>query len=219
MADEQLIDHSLLDELREARFRLETIDGPTLLESGVKDVDVILIDTDLLTGSAVELINSFRTEYLKIGIVVIAGEERDTERIAILESGADDYLVKPFDFRELVARVRSVARRISDLQLQMYRFHDVVVDLENHDAIRNGQSLGLTGHEFKLLTLLAAKPGKVFTRQELTRRVSDKEWHPQDRSIDVLVSKLRRKLDVDGQPVIRSLRGVGYQFAAHIENN
>ncbi|MDZ7686397.1 MAG: response regulator transcription factor [Gammaproteobacteria bacterium] len=149
------------------------------------------------------------------------GSDDEIDKIVGLEVGADDYVCKPFNERELLARIRSVLRRIdldSGSGVSGLRFEDFTLDLEAHRLTCSGTEIGLTGHEYNLLVMLAERSNRVFTRDEISRRVSNREWYPDDRSVDVLVSKLRKKLEAHGgHNIIKSLRGVGYQFSARVE--
>jgi DNA-binding response OmpR family regulator len=145
-----------------------------------------------------------------------------------LEVGADDYVTKPFDERELLARVRTVLRRSArrgraggePLAGRTARFLGWCVDLVSHEVTSPlGVPVAVTGNEFQLLSSMLARPQHALTRQEILDLVFGRDWSPSDRSIDVLVAKLRRKLEDDPKHprMIKTVRGVGYKFTAEVE--
>jgi two-component system response regulator RegX3 len=143
------------------------------------------------------------------------GEEAD--RIAGLELGADDYLVKPFSPRELVARVRALLRRAhvdSEPQRDRLVFGDLVIDISSHKAFLGEKELDLTASEFKLLTTLSRYPGRVYSRMELVEKVLGYDFEGYERTIDSHVKNLRAKLDDDPREprFIYTVHGVGYRF-------
>lgn len=182
---------------------------------------LVLLDLHLPSAHGIELARDIRERRPSMGIIIVTGSTDEVDRIVGLEVGADDYVSKPFNERELLARIRSVLRRL-DLQPDAggtrLRFHDFVLDTEAHELSCRGESIDLTGHEFNLLVMLAERPSRVFTREEISLKISSREWYPTDRSVDVLVSKLRKKLEAHaGTGLIKSLRGVGYQFSSKVE--
>jgi len=183
--------------------------------------NLILLDLHLPGVHGIELAREVREKYPNIGIIIVTGSTDEIDKIVGLEVGADDYVCKPFNQRELLARIRSVLRRLDIHQVSegnQLRFLDFVLDLEARQLTRSGRNIELTGHEFNLLTLLAERPSKVFTREEISLKISAREWYPNDRSVDVLVSKLRKKLETEtDSAIIKSLRGVGYQFSTKVE--
>lgn len=207
--------------LSEEGFQTMVARNSEEMRKHVEVANMVLLDLNLPNSNGIELAREIREKYPNTAIIMVTGRTDEIDRIIGLEVGADDYVCKPFNARELVARVRSVLRRMdldqAQVQKQM-RFMDFVLDLESHELHKDGNPVELTGHEFKLLVMLAEKPTRVFTREEITRKVSSREWYPNDRSVDVLVSKLRNKLEADVDvKIIKSLRGVGYQFCANVE--
>jgi two-component system OmpR family response regulator len=150
------------------------------------------------------------------------------EKIVGLEVGADDYISKPFDKRELLARIHSVLRRLKsdpDKSLgqangkQTAHFSDWILDLSAHELLSPaGEEVHLTSYEFKLLSLFVENSNWVLSRDQILDKIADRDWSPDDRSIDVLVVKLRKKLERDAlNPVlIKTIRGEGYKFTAQV---
>ena len=182
---------------------------------------LILLDLHLPGAHGIELAREIREKYPNVGIIIVTGSTDEVDKIVGLEVGADDYVCKPFNERELLARIRSVLRRLDMDQAtggKRLKFLDYTLDLDARQLRRGNESVDLTGHEFNLLVMLAERPNRVFTREEISLKISSREWYPSDRSVDVLVSKLRKKLETGGDTdVIKSLRGVGYQFSARVE--
>jgi two-component system, OmpR family, alkaline phosphatase synthesis response regulator PhoP len=155
-------------------------------------------------------------------VLMLTARADELDKVVGLSVGADDYLTKPFSPRELVARVRAILRRsrhasaapeVADGQLS---FPGLTIDPVRHEVLRKGAAVLLTAREFDLLYTLAATPGRVFTREQLLERVWGHDFEGVDRVVDVHVSLLRRKLEIDpvDPPVILTVRGVGYKFAA-----
>ena len=157
-----------------------------------------------------------------VGILILSARQEPVDRIVGLEVGADDYLCKPFEPRELLARVRAVLRRIGPAETQpraavgrCIRFDGWELDLEAQmltDA--DGRPQRLTSQEFNLLAVLAERPGRVLSRDQLLDLTANRHWSPIDRSIDVMIGKVRRKIGDTGPDHrrIRTMRGAGYMF-------
>jgi DNA-binding response OmpR family regulator len=156
-----------------------------------------------------------------VGIVMLTGKADTVDKVVGLEVGADDYITKPFDERELLARVRSVLRRVShhapddNEYASEARFAGWRLDLGGYELTApDGEPVPLTTHEFQLLAALVTHGGRVLTRDAILDSVYGKEWSPYDRSIDVLIGKLRKKLGDDPRNprLIRTVRGAGYKL-------
>ena len=154
-----------------------------------------------------------RTENIPIVMVTAKGEESDI--VAGLELGADDYVTKPFGMEELKARVRKVlgrrARPVVEARTTALRIHDIVIDPGRHEVLVSGRPVELTFTEFRLLQLLAQRPGWVFTRDQIVNAIRGEEYPVTERSVDVHVVALRRKLGEAGRD-LETVRGVGYRF-------
>lgn len=192
-----------------------------VLES--RSVDLVLLDVNMPGQSGLSLARYLR-EQADIGIIMLTAAAEPDDRIAGLELGADDYIGKPFNPRELLARVRSVLRRRSARFMRTdgtapgrdHRlFNDFVLDLEARELRRrDGAVVPLTAMEFDLLRTFALNPLKVMTRDQLLNLAHNRDEEPFERSIDIRVARLRRKIEIDPEKpqVIKTVRGAGYIF-------
>jgi DNA-binding response OmpR family regulator len=180
----------------------------------VEQPALVILDLMLPDIDGLDVAREIRKES-SIPIIMLTARAEDADRIAGLELGADDYVVKPFNPRELVARVRAVLRRTEGLtKSTMIEAGDLAIDLSTHEARLQGRVLDLTPIEFKLLATLAEQPGRVFTRLQLIEALSGTTYATLDRTIDTHIKNLRRKIERDPQnpKYIVTVRGVGYKF-------
>jgi two-component system OmpR family response regulator len=195
---------------------------------GQSPVDVVLLDVVLPREDGLTLARTLRATNLDIGIIMLTGRGDTIDRIIGLESGADDYLPKPFHLRELLARVKSVSRRVAQSAAEppaattreWARFAGWLIDLSARELTSpEGESVRLTGGEFNLLATFIAHANQVLSRDRLLDLVCGRQAGPFDRTIDVQVGRLRRKLNEDPQQpqMIKTVRGGGYIFAAPVE--
>ena len=186
-------------------------------------IDLIVLDVMLPDGSGLDLCRDLRVARSNIPIILLTALQEDVDRIIGLEIGADDYLGKPFNPRELAARVRAVLRRgVNSRPVSNgtagYRFDEFVVDPSVRTVTdAKGATVPLTGAEFDLLIIFLDRPGRVLSREQLLNLTRRGDGDVLDRSIDVLVSRLRRKLSGDGAvPIFRAIRNGGYQLATRV---
>ncbi len=175
--------------------------------------DLILLDWMLPGRDGVEILRTLRAQRKQVPVLLLTARDSVADRVLGLESGADDYLVKPFAFAELVARIRTLLRRAAPAEPLKRTVADLVVDLEARRVQRAGKAIELTPREFDLLAYLFRQPGQVVTREMLAREV----WReanrvtPLDNVIDVHVAHLRRKVDEGhATKLIHTVRGVGF---------
>lgn len=214
--DDKKLNNLLSDYLAKFGFKVTTATHP---EDGLKILkrelpDIIILDIMLPDMDGFEVCKEIRKAY-SVPIIMLTARGEVTDRIVGLELGADDYLPKPFEPRELVARIQSVLRRSSSiLKSDIIKFGKLVVDMEKHSAILDGKDVDLTTMEFEILSLLVRNPGRVLTRDRIMDSIRGIEWKAFDRSVDVLMSRLRQKLnDAPKQPsFIKTIWGVGYMF-------
>jgi two-component system, OmpR family, copper resistance phosphate regulon response regulator CusR len=177
------------------------------------DHDVIVLDVMLPDGSGFELCAWIRAQGISTPILMLTARDAIDDRVLGLEAGADDYLIKPFAFRELVARVRALGRRRPAIASAEHRVADLHVDLMSHTVSRNGIRIQLTAKEFALLEFFVTHTGVVVDRAAITAHVWDENHDPFTNVLEVLVRRLRRKIDDDFEPkLIHTLRGSGYRF-------
>jgi two-component system copper resistance phosphate regulon response regulator CusR len=173
----------------------------------------MILDVMLPGGSGFDLCRDIRTAGVETPILMLTARDAVDDRVAGLETGADDYLTKPFAFRELLARVRALGRRIPALPPRTVAVADLEVDLSARRAMRAGRPIELTAKEFSLLEFLATNNGVVVGRAAITAHVWDENHDPFTNVLEVLVRRLRRKIDDGFEPkLIHTLRGAGYRF-------
>jgi DNA-binding response OmpR family regulator len=182
--------------------------------------DLVVLDLNLPELDGLEVCRAIRRDSA-IPIIMLTARLEETDRLIGLELGADDYVVKPFSPREIVARVRAVLRRVAGTPLrpEVVSAAGVVLDLTRRMASLNGQPLDLTSMEFDLLTLLVEHPGQVFTRLQLLDHTQGTTYDGYERTIDVHIKNLRKKLGDDSQNphFIETVRSVGYRFCQSVE--
>jgi DNA-binding response OmpR family regulator len=204
---------------------VEVADGRTALARAREEsFDVIVLDVMLPGIDGVTLCRSVRTEgaNLDTGILMLTALDTESDKVLGLESGADDYITKPFGVRELMARVGVIVRRKTRSahaseapRTATVRTRDLTIDPERRQATARGLPIELTKQEFDLLLLLATRPGIVFSRAALLSKVWGGDTYVTERTVDTVVSRLRRKLERDAQDpeLILTAWGVGYKFA------
>lgn len=175
--------------------------------------DVVILDWMLPGCDGITLIQELRRQHLRVPVLLLTARDSVGDRVAGLESGADDYLAKPFAFAELLARVRALLRRAAPKEPLRRTLADLMVDFETRRITRGGQMLELTPREFDLLVFLICHAGQIVSRDEIITQVfrETNRFTPLDNVIDVHMARLRRKLD-EGRTVrlLHTLRGVGY---------
>ena len=184
-----------------------------LTEALLAEFDVIILDVMLPGGNGFELCREVRREGVRTPILMLTARGGVDDRVRGLEGGADDYLTKPFAFRELFARVRALARRPSALAEDVFELDDLRVDLRGRHVERGGRTIRLSTKEFELLELFIRHAGSVVTRASITSYVWDENHDPFSNVLEVLIARLRRKIDDGFEPkLIHTLRGAGYRF-------
>lgn len=183
-------------------------------QASVVDYDAILLDVMLPLKDGLEVCRQLRREGLSVPILMLTARESVEARVAGLDSGADDYLQKPFDFRELLARLRALIRRgVRPPLPERLMIAGLELDTRARRVLKAGSEVHLTAREYALLEYLARHAGEVVGRAEISEHVWDERYDPFSNVIDVYVQRLRRKLDNPGGPsLIRTRRGEGYQL-------
>ncbi len=173
-------------------------------------VDLAIIDVGLPDGSGLELCRELRDSGYDFPVVILTASNAIGDRVAGLDAGADDYLGKPFATAELLARVRALGRRGPRWTESTRVFGDVVIDRDRRTVTKNGAELALTARELEIVALLAWRDGRVVARDELLEMIWGMASEREAASLEVLVSRIRRKF---GSDVIRTIRGTGYAWA------
>jgi DNA-binding response OmpR family regulator len=216
--DEPKIVEVVGDYLRSAGFSVTTAaDGESAIASArARPPDLVVLDLGLPGLDGLDVARELRRA-APVPIVMLTARGEETDRVVGLELGADDYLVKPFSPRELLARLRAVLRRTEGLQMERERFvvGDVVVDTSRRQVTVGDQVVDLTATEFDLLVELARQPGRVFTRAQLLGAIHGVVVESYERTVDAHIKNLRRKLEPDPrQPrYLLTVHSVGYRFA------
>ncbi|WP_027707138.1 response regulator [Zooshikella ganghwensis] len=208
---------------------LEAADGVSLFEQfPAEDIDIVLLDVMLPGDDGFTLCQKIRKESL-VPIIMLTASSDDADRIVGLEMGADDYMAKPFNPRELLARIKAILRRVETHQQPVevrpaanpryYKFAGWTLDTTSRQLVREGeQQYPLTGADFALLMLFLEHPQRILKRDEISDLTRGRESSPFDRSIDVHVSRLRHRLGDDGKnpQIIKTVRGAGYVLAVEV---
>ncbi|MDG1013401.1 MAG: response regulator transcription factor [Luminiphilus sp.] len=229
--DDEMLGDELRDVFVQWGFVAITVASVNAFWEQVEDFkpQLIVVDLTLPDGSGVDIIRDVRSKS-DIGIIVMSGRSDEIERVVCIETGADDYVVKPFSSREMVARIRQLMYRtrgvsygdvapINDSETGRYKFNDYIFDTSAMALTApSGDEVSLTTLEFSVLKTLVTHAREVLSRDFLLESVHSANWAGSDRNIDNLVSRIRKKMTAPGSaPPVRTVRGVGYMFALEVE--
>jgi DNA-binding response OmpR family regulator len=214
--DKKIIDLVTAYLKRDGYHVLAAYDGQQAIDlARHKQPDLVILDLALPQVDGMDVCRILRSES-NVPIIMLTARTTEDDKLAGLDLGADDYVTKPFSPRELVARVRTVLRRVGEKESgpPEVRFDDVVVDFVRHEVRMRGQVVSLTPTEFRLLEVLVKEPGKAFKRLELLEQVCGYEYEGLERTIDAHVKNLRKKIEPEpGRPrYVVTVPGVGYRF-------
>ena len=183
--------------------------------ASVHDYDLLIFDCMLPDGDGRKLCRDLRARGNGTPVLILTAKGATADKVLGLDSGADDYLTKPFDFSELLARVRALGRRRSPPLLQPFTVADLTVDPATRRVTRAGQTITLTPKEYLLLELLIRRAGQIVTRTEIIEQVWDMHFDPGSNIVDVFIKILRDKIDRKFEPkLIQTVRGAGYTLQA-----
>lgn len=203
--------------LREDSYAVDVAeDGPkALTQTALNSYDAIILDVMLPGLDGFGVVKQLRQKQVRTPVLMLTARDAVPDRISGLDAGADDYLVKPFDFGELLARVRALLRRPEALQAAKVSVADLTIDLNSHAVHRAGESLVLTAKEFALLELLARNLDRIVPRTEIVAHVWDDNHDPFTNAVEVYMNRLRGKIDREPwAPLLHTKRGAGYMLSA-----
>ena len=189
-----------------------------LYQAAINTYDIVILDVMIPGRDGFEVCRELRKSGLRIPILMLTARDAVEDRIKGLDHGADDYLTKPFEFRELLARLRALLRRSGELRPPQIVVGDLVLDTAAQSASRGGRAISLTTKEYALLEFLACNSGRVLGRAEIAEHVWDETFDPFSNLIEVYVNRVRRKIDADAdRPLLHTRRGAGYFLADSAE--
>ena len=228
--DEPAIGDLIRNYLSRHGFRVSVVvDGAGLKRAMAESKpDLVLLDLGLPGEDGLTLTRQIRAQS-NVGVIIVTGSGESVDRIVSLELGADDFVSKPFDLRELLARIRSVLRRTATVPQETasstgheIRFAGWRLELQSRRLFSaSGTEVALTTGEFELLSLFAENPNKVMSRDQLLHATRNRDAGPYDRAIDMQITRLRRKIerDADHPVLIKSVRGAGYIFTPSVQRS
>jgi two-component system copper resistance phosphate regulon response regulator CusR len=215
--DEPRVANFVAKGLRERSYAVDVAgDGEAALyQTEINIYDLIILDVMLPRRDGLEVCRELRERGVKTPVLMLTARDAIDDRVEGLDSGADDYLIKPFDFKELLARVRALLRRAQELRPAVLRIADLTLNTVNHTATRAGRRVALTAKEYALLEYFASHPGRLLGREEIAEHVWDENFDPLSNVIDVYVRRLRKKVDEGfDRTLIHTRRGAGYVLSA-----
>ena len=199
--------------LREQSYALDVAnDGESgLYQSSINDYDLIILDVLLPQIDGYEVCRELRARGTATPILMLTARATIDDRLTGFDAGADDYLTKPFSFRELTARIRALLRRDAQLRPDVFEIDDLIVDSASHRVSRGSHNVQLTAKEYALLEYLARRAGQLVSRTEIAAHVWDDSFDPFSNTIEVYINRLRKKIDGNHSPkLLHTRRGEGY---------
>jgi two-component system copper resistance phosphate regulon response regulator CusR len=215
--DESRVAGFIAKGLREQAYAVDIAsDGEqALYHAAVNHYDLVILDVMLPIKDGHDVCRELRGAGFSAPILMLTARDAVDDRVAGLDSGADDYLVKPFDFKELLARLRALARRPVEVRPRVLRMADLELDTASHAVTRTGRAVSLTAKEYALLEFLLRNTGRVVGREDIAQHVWDEAFDPLSNVIDVYIKRLRAKLDAGAaMRLIHTRRGEGYILTA-----
>jgi two-component system copper resistance phosphate regulon response regulator CusR len=213
--DEARMAQAIRRGLREAAYAVDVArDGEdALYQAAINDYDAVILDVMIPKLDGFEVCRELRTQGSRIPVLMLTARDAVEDRIGGLDTGADDYLTKPFEFGELLARLRALLRRGQELRPTIINVADLEIDTRGQRVRRGRRPIELTTKEYMLLEFLARNAGRVVGREEISEHVWDDTFDPFSKLIEVYINRLRRKVDEPfGVPLIHTRRGAGYEL-------
>jgi DNA-binding response OmpR family regulator len=201
--------------LREQAYAVDVVStgDDALYQAAINTYDLVILDVMIPGRNGFEVCRELRKSGQRVPILMLTARDAVEDRITGLDHGADDYLTKPFEFRELLARLRALLRRSGELRPAKIAVADLILDTAAQSVSRAGRNVTLTAKEYALLEYLARNAGRVVGRAEIAEHVWDETFDPFSNLIEVYVNRVRRKIDADSsKPLLHTRRGAGYFF-------
>jgi len=213
--DESLIRENLVASFKESGFATESApngeDGLFLAEE--YPIDLAVVDIGLPGMSGLELISKLRESGNQIPVIVLTARDSWQDKVEGLSTGADDYMAKPFQFEELLARCNALLRRTAGFASPLLKIADIELDTMAQSVRKAGEQIELTAYEYKVLEYLLLNPKKVISKTELTEHIYDQDFDRDSNVLEVFVGRLRKKIDAKQElKIIQTLRGQGYRL-------
>ncbi len=218
--DDSSIAHFIAKGLREQSYAVDVARSgeEALYQAAINAYDLAILDVMIPAPDGFEVCRQLRKSGQKMPILMLTARDAIEDRINGLDRGADDYLTKPFEFRELLARLRALLRRTGALLPAQIVVADLIVDTVGQNVSRAGRAIPMTAKEYALIEFLARNAGRVVGRAEIAEHVWDEEFDPFSNLIEVYVNRVRRKIDADSaNPLLHTRRGAGYVLGASSE--
>jgi two-component system, OmpR family, response regulator len=217
--DENRIAEPLATALHHKGYAVDTLDDGfkayTRISLHRGDYDLVVLDLMLPGMSGYDICRQMRAEGISLPVLILTARSEEEQKVNLLHAGADDYLIKPFSFDELAARIQAILRRPVQSVPTVLRILDIELDPANHKITRDGKPLTLTLKEFGLLEYFMRHPNQVINREDLIAHLWDFNYESFSNVVDVHIKNLRRKLDADrNASIIEAVRGIGYRLRA-----
>ncbi|PMP63936.1 MAG: DNA-binding response regulator [Sulfurihydrogenibium sp.] len=212
--DEKRLGKLIKKGLEEENYLVDLVyDGEEALNYlSTQNYDVVILDLMIPKLDGKEVIKILRAKNVKVPIIILTAKDEIKSKIEALDLGADDYITKPFNFEELLARIRAVLRRDKDIKSSIINIGDLEIDLAKSTVKKSGQTLKLSAKEYLLLRYFVLNKGKIITRENIINAVYDISFELNSNVVEVLISRLRSKIEDENHKYIKSIRGLGYIF-------
>jgi two-component system OmpR family response regulator len=207
--DDTMIGETVLDVLRAEHFAVDWVKDGEMADTALKSerYDLVLLDLGLPRRDGIEVLKALRARGEAVPVLIVTARDAVSERVAGLNAGADDYVLKPYDLDELIARIRALIRRSAGRAETAVTYQNLRLDPVTHEASRDGQPVTLSAREWAVLETLMSRPGVVFSRAQLEEKLYSWKDDISSNAVEVYIHGLRKKL---GSEIIQNVRGLGY---------
>jgi two-component system response regulator PhoP len=213
--DEKLLRENLTDSFKQAGFAIEQAENGEdgLFLASEYPIDLAVVDIGLPGISGLEMITELRKQGNQVPVIVLTARDSWQDKVEGLSTGADDYMAKPFQFEELLARCNALLRRSAGFASPKITFADIELDSMAQSVTKSGELIDLTAYEYKVLEYLFLNPKKVVSKMELTEHIYEQDFDRDSNVLEVFIGRLRKKVDPDQSlKIIQTLRGQGYRL-------